>query len=128
MPNDTDFDKLLKDTPEPSSLQLGFDWHTKMIIESSSNPNFSMGQQRIGMDNSEIHGKLKVDGADSIQKNIAGPLVEHDAPTGIIPSTLFTPFPRDILGIDVEYMELLSLAAMAALFGAVTIGLLSDAE
>ncbi len=121
MPTEADFNRLEDDVPEPSGSRHGLPWQKQFVIENSRKPHFRMGVQRIGEDGSNLSGTVKVDGSTSIQKRLVGPFVQHDAPTTIIPSTLFTPFPTDILGIDFEYLEFLSIVAMAAALGALAI-------
>jgi hypothetical protein len=111
-----DFDMLLGAVPEETHTRVGLPWNrTPLVVRAGSRPGIDIGPQSITTTGSNLQGEVKVDGFNSIQKKI-GPLVEHDAPTGIIPSTLFTPFPRDILGIDRDYIELIAIVGAVMAF------------
>jgi len=117
MPSRQEFDALMDDTPETMFTLGSLPWDEFGIEVRPEGKNFEFGTQHFGEDLTELGGVVRVDGNHSIQKQVAGPLVEHDAPLGIMPSTLFTPFPRDILGIDLEYIQLMAMMAMVATLG-----------
>jgi len=125
---DAQFDQLLKDIPPPGGVKFGFPWRTRLNIESSENPRMTFDKHSFTQDKAELSGRVKVDDSTSVQKTLGGPFVEHDAPTGIVPSTIFTPFPRDMFGIDWDYFEIAAMATMAAAMGALTAGLVISAE
>lgn len=123
---DAKLDALLDDIPYSGGARVGFPWAEQLRVESSKDGSMSFDSHEFRRGKSQLSGRVKVDGSSSIQKTTAGPLVEHDSPTGLVPSTIFTPFPRDMLGIDYDYVELAITAAMAAALGAITSGLLAS--
>lgn len=119
MPTAADFDRLTDPVPEPGGVILG---HPGMLgaVVDSENGQFRFAHNKIGINRHKFNGDVNLDSPNSLRQGMGGlPIQVWDNPLGTIPSTIFTPTPAKIIGVDIEYIEL-------ALIGSLVLGLFTE--
>jgi hypothetical protein len=109
---------LKRPMDEPPGFRHGYGESSFVFDENDT--EMRVGGQTVGKKGADIHGDILVDDTSNIKPGIFGlPIKVNPNPSGLIPSTLFTPMPAFTMGVDPIIIELGIYAAFAAAIAAI---------
>lgn len=93
-----------------------YGWGSNKTTVDMQNGQILVGGNKIGKKRNELRGDVLVENTDSVKSGLLGlPIRVQDNPSGLIPSTLFTPVPAFNMTVDPKLIELGILAIFAAI-------------
>lgn len=117
MPTESSWNALTAPIPQPPGVSIGHPGMPAVQVDSSD-LTLVVGPTRLGTTAHDVRGRIQVDSPQALQESFMGtPFNVSDNPLGLIPSTLFTPTPGKVIGIDTGWAQLLQIASTLGAIG-----------